>query len=137
MKFAEKEADLRTFLETVPVARLSIDQNGIGMPMVESLSIDYPGVVVGEVFSASNKEWWVTNYKVLLQKKNVSLPGDRDLVAQTHSIKRTVSLSGTVSFTSKQAGKGHFDWFWAVAIACRKEREVSGGGSEITALVLG
>ena len=56
--FAEQEAELRELLDTLPVARLSIDKNGIGMHMAENLSAEYP-VVQTENFSVDDKERWV------------------------------------------------------------------------------
>ncbi|MCP4603954.1 MAG: hypothetical protein GY847_26100 [Proteobacteria bacterium] len=119
--FAEQEAELRELLESLPVARLSIDNSGIGMHMAENLSAEYPQVQA-EMFNNDSKERWATNFKILLQKHKVLLPGDRDLVAQTHSIKRRVLPSGRVSFDSEKGRSGHADRFWAVALACQKER---------------
>jgi len=122
--FAKQEADLRLLLETLPIARFSIDNSGLGMHMTENLAADYP-VVQAETFTNENKERWATNYKILLQKRKLVLPGDRDLVAQTHSIKRSVLPSGRVSFNSEKGRNGHADRFWAVVLACQKERESS------------
>jgi phage FluMu gp28-like protein len=120
--FAQQEADLRYMLDTLPVARLSIDQSGIGMNLAENLARDYPQVV-REVFSNESKERWATEFKILLQKKDVALPRTRDLVGQIHSIKRRVLGSGKVSFDAERSNRGgHADRFWAVVLACQKER---------------
>ncbi|MCP4677107.1 MAG: terminase, partial [Deltaproteobacteria bacterium] len=119
--FAEQEAELRELLESLPVARLSIDKSGIGMHMAENLAAEYPQIQA-EVFSSEAKERWATNFKILMQKHKVLLPGDRELVTQTHSIKRRVLPSGRVSFDSEKGKSGHADRFWAVALACQKER---------------
>lgn len=119
--FAEQEAELRRLLDTLPVARLSIDRSGIGMNLAENLARDYPQVVA-EVFSNESKERWATDFKILLQRRDVVLPRDRELVAQIHSIKRRVLPSGRVSFDAERTASGHADRFWAVALACQKER---------------
>ena len=120
--FAEQEADLRRLLDHVPVARLSIDKSGIGMNLAENLARDYPQVVP-EVFTNESKERWATDFKILLQRKDVTLPRSRELVAQIHSIKRRVLPSGKVSFDAERTGRGgHADRFWAIALACQKER---------------
>lgn len=137
--FAEQEADLRRMLELLPVARLSIDQNGIGMHLAENLSRDYPQVVP-ETFTNESKEVWATDFKILLQRKDVVLPADRELVAQTHSIKRRLTPTGKPSFEVErdETAKGHADRFWAVALACRKERgPLPGARPEITVRVIG
>ncbi|OGR00046.1 MAG: terminase [Deltaproteobacteria bacterium RIFOXYA12_FULL_61_11] len=121
--FAEQEGDLRRMLQTLPIARLSIDKSGIGMNLAENLCRDFPQVV-GEVFSSESKERWATDLKILLQRRDIALPRDRDLVAQVHSIKRRVLPSGKVSFDAERSGRGgHADRFWAIALACQKERQ--------------
>ncbi|MER2562945.1 MAG: terminase family protein [Myxococcaceae bacterium] len=119
--FAEQEAELRRLLGTLPVARLSIDRSGIGMNLAENLARDFPQVV-GETFTNDTKERWATDFKILLQRRDVTMPRDRDLVAQIHAIKRRVLPSGKVSFDAERNARGHADKFWAVALACQRER---------------
>ena len=135
--FSEQEADLRRLLERLPVARLSIDKSGIGMNLAENLARDYPQVVP-EAFSNEAKERWATDFKILLQRKDVSLPRERELVSQIHSIKRRVLPSGKVSFDAERTARGHADRFWAIALACQKERgPAPKAGTEIGVRVIG
>jgi phage FluMu gp28-like protein len=61
--------------------------------------------------------------KILLQRKDIVLPRDRELVGQIHSIKRRVLASAKVSFDAERTTRGrHADRFWAIALACQKER---------------
>ena len=120
--FAEQEADLRRMLGQLPVARLSIDNSGIGMNLAENLAKAFPQVV-REAFNNATKERWATDFKILLQRREVSLPKDRTMVSQIRSIKRRVLASGKVSFEAEQSRRGgHADRFWAIALACQKER---------------
>lgn len=66
---------------------------------------------------------WATDFKILLQRRDVTMPRDRDLVAQIHAIKRRVLPSGKVSFDAERNARGHADKFWAVALACQRERQ--------------
>ncbi len=137
--FADQEADLRRMLNTLPIGRLSIDQNGIGMHLAENLSRDF-GTVVPETFSNESKEIWATDFKILLQRKDVVLPKDRQLVAQIHSIKRRITPTGKPSFEPEreEIGKGHADRFWSVALACQKERgPLPGAVPEVHVRVIG
>jgi phage FluMu gp28-like protein len=136
--FAEQEADLRRFLDVLPVARLSIDRSGIGMNLAENLARDFPQVVP-ENFTNEAKERWATDFKILLQRREVVLPRNRDLVAQVHSIKKRVMPSGKVAFDAERTSKGgHADRFWAIALACQKQRFGGrGGGTEIGVRVFG
>ena len=136
--FSEQEADLRRLLETLPIARLSIDKSGIGMHLAENLASDYPQVVP-EVFSNESKERWCTDLKILFQRRDIELPRSRELVSQIHSIRRRVLPSGKVSFEAERTVRGgHADRFWAIALACRKERGVvPRTGVEIGVRVIG
>jgi Terminase large subunit, T4likevirus-type, N-terminal/Terminase RNaseH-like domain len=137
--FAEQEADLRRMLTTLTIGRLSIDQNGIGMHLAENLRRDF-GQVVPETFTNESKEIWANDFKILLQRKDVVLPKDRELVAQIHSVKRRLTPSGKPSFEVErdEVGRGHADRFWSVALACRKERgPVPGAVPEIQVRVIG
>jgi len=137
--FAEQDADLRRLLEVLPVARLSIDRSGIGMNLAENLARDFPQVVA-ENFTNEAKERWATDFKILLQRREVVLPRNRELVAQIHSIKKRVLGSGKVAFDAERTARGgHADRFWAIALACQKERGHGrpGSATEIGMRVIG
>jgi len=137
--FAEQEADLRRLLAVLPIARLSIDQNGLGMHLAENLRRDF-AQVVPETFTNESKETWANDFKILLQRKDLVLPKDRELVSQIHSVKRRLTPSGKPSFEVErdEVGRGHADRFWAVALACRKERgPLPGAVPEINVRVIG
>lgn len=135
--FAEQEADLTAMFTILPIARLSIDQSGIGMMLAENLSREFSDAVVREDFTTSNKEVWCTDFKIRLQRKTVRMPRDRELIAQIHSIKKAVTAGGRVTFDSERDGRGHADKFWSGAIACRKERGEQRTSGEVRARVLG
>jgi phage FluMu gp28-like protein len=134
--FSEQELELRALLNTVPIARLSIDRSGIGMNLAENLARDYPNVLP-EDFTNNTKERWATDLKILLQHRDIMLPRDRELVSQFHSIRRRVLPSGKVSFDAERTSKGHADRFWAVALACQKERTHVKPRIEVGARVIG
>jgi len=132
-----QEADLSRMMNTLAIARLSIDKSGIGMNLAENLGRAYPQVV-GEAFTNASKERWCTDFKILLQRRDVDLPRDRELVAQLHSIKRRVMPSGNVSFDAERTNRGHADRFWALVLACQKERgPARGGEAEVGVRVIG
>jgi phage FluMu gp28-like protein len=107
------------------------------MNLAENLARDFPQVVP-ENFTNETKERWATDFKILLQRREVALPRDRDLVAQIHSIKKRVLGSGKVAFDAERSARGgHADRFWAVVLACQKERGPARGRAEIGVRVLG
>jgi phage FluMu gp28-like protein len=134
--FVEQENELRRLLNTLPVVRLSIDRSGIGMNLAENLARDFPQVVA-ENFTSESKERWATDMKILLQKRAIQLPRQRDLVAQIHSIKRRVLASGSVAFEAERTKNAHADKFWAIALACQKERNLPRAPIEIGVRILG
>ena len=86
----------------------------------------------------TSKERWCADFKILLQRRDVDLPRDRELVAQLHSIKRRVLPSGNVSFDAERTNRGHADRFWALVLACQKERgPARGGEAEVGVRVIG
>ena len=132
--FAEQEADLSRMMEVLPIARLSIDQSGIGMHLAENLRRRYDTYIRPESFTNQAKEIWCNDFRILLQRKAVVLPRDRDLVAQIHSIKKTLTPSGKANFDAERTAgesRGHADKYWALALACQKERFASAADREI------
>ena len=93
-----------------------------GMNLAENRERDFPQVV-GENFTNEAKERWATDFKILLQRRDVTMPRERELVGQVDAIKRRVLPSGKVSFDAERNARGHADEFWAVALACQRERQ--------------
>lgn len=132
--FAEQEADLSRMMGVLPIARLSIDQSGIGMHLAENLRRKFDTYIRPENFTNQAKEIWCNDFRILLQRKSVVLPKDRELVAQIHSIKKTLTPSGKASFDAERAAganKGHADRYWALALACQKERFAAANDVEL------
>jgi phage FluMu gp28-like protein len=120
--FQEQEQVLRRLLKTVPISRLSIDENGIGMQLGESLARDY-ACVVPEKFSKQLKERIAHDFKILLQRHAVRLPSDRKMLGQLHSIKRRVTEAGNIIFEAERTRNGeHGDQAWALMLACQANR---------------
>jgi hypothetical protein len=59
----------------------------------DNLSRYFPQVV-GENFTNESKKRWATDFKILLQRRDVTLPRKRELVGQVRAIKRRVLPSG-------------------------------------------
>lgn len=60
-----------------------------------------------ETFSNESKEIGATDFKILLQRKDVVLPKDRELVAQIHGAKRGLTPTGKPSFEVERRGAHH------------------------------
>ncbi len=138
-KFEVQIEHLRAALTLLPIARLSIDNGGLGMQLAETLHNEFPAVVVEEVFTGPSKEIWCGDFKIGLQRRMIELTRERALIAQIHSIKRTVTPGGRVTYDVERGedGKGHADHFWACALACQKERALLQQPGAVGVRVLG
>ena len=66
----------------------------------------------------------------LLYDRDVVTPGD--LAGPIHSIKKRVLPSGMPSFDAERTTRtGHADRFWAIALACQKERGLAAPGRRV------
>ena len=119
--FAEQHSTLMELMDNLPIARLSIDQSGIGMQLAEDMQVRYPGKVVAESFTLQSKETWATDLKILMENKDITLPRDRDLLTQMHSIRRVI-IGGKPRFDSESNARHHGDLYWALALAAQRER---------------
>ncbi len=104
-------------LRRLPLVGMWIDRNGIGNNLAENLGNQWPGLAVGQDFTNESKKLWATNIKMLMQQSRASLPVDRDLAYQIHSIKRIISPSKNLIFDTARNEKHHADKFWAWALA--------------------
>lgn len=116
MPFDQQADCLRMVLDMLPVARMVIDQTGIGRNLAETMGGEYPGKAVGVDFTLGSKLVWATDAKMLIQKSRTPLPVDRDLAYQIHSIKRLVTPSRNLTFDADRNEKHHADKFWAWAL---------------------
>lgn len=97
--------------------RMAVDASGIGMQLAEELRKQL-GTVEPVTFTNSVKEELVVRVKRLLEDGNLVLPdGDRDLIADIHSIRKEVTSAGNIRYDAEQNERGHADRFWAMALA--------------------
>lgn len=123
---------LTAVLTTLPITSMLIDQTGLGMSLAETLQQRYPGKVTGVTFTNEQKRLWATNAKMLTQQRRVSLPPDRDLAYQIHSIKRLVTGGKSLAFDTDRNEKHHADKFWAWALALDAATDGGTGASKGT-----
>lgn len=120
--FARQEEEIRRILNVLPMSRLDIDRTGLGRMLAENLAADFPQVKEMN-FTNESKERWATHFKVLLQQQRIAMLRRRETVSQIHSIRRSVTASGRVSYDAERTQAGHADRFWSMALACRQEGE--------------
>lgn len=116
-EFDVQAAVLDKIMSTLPIAQMLIDQNGIGMQLVESAVRRWGFRVQPAEFTNPNKELWAVEAKVRFQRGEVPIPTDRDFVYQVHSIKKKVTAAKNAVFDCDASEKHHADQFWAYALA--------------------
>jgi phage FluMu gp28-like protein len=114
--FEDQMAVLTKMLDLLPITQALIDQNGIGMQLVEQLQKRHGSQVQGAVFTNATKELWAVELRVRMQKGQVPIPLDRDLAYQIHSIKKMVTAAKNVVFDTAANEKHHADQFWMLAL---------------------
>jgi len=136
--FRVQKNTLQRMMNLLPVARLSIDQNGLGMQMAEDLAEDYPQVEPC-VLSGPSKELWLTDFKILLQQQKLVLPRNRELISQIHSIRKRITPAGRPIFETNDtsSGEGHADRLWSCVLACKKERMAPAQAAQVEVRILG
>ena len=117
MDFNSQYAVLAAVLDRLPVTKMRIDRNGIGLNLAENLEKAYPIKAEGVDFTNASKRAMATNIKMLVQQKKVPIPVDRDMAYQIHSIKRLITPSKNLVFDTETNEKHHADKFWAWALA--------------------
>ena len=121
--FEEQRLTLIEAMENLPIQKLRIDANGIGIQLAEELVERYGEDKVEAVnFTQQDKELMATDFKILLEKGDITIPRHRDLLVQSHSIRKKTGMGGKPMFDSERNAKHHGDLYWATALAARKDR---------------
>jgi phage FluMu gp28-like protein len=111
--FDSQERVISYALATLPIVKILIDQNGIGMQLSENMAKKYPAKSEGYQFTNTSKALLATEAKMLVQQKRTPIPADRTLAYQIHSIKKKVTESKNVVYDTDKNEKHHADKFWA------------------------
>jgi len=110
--------------------KVAIDETGMGMQMAEELARKWGELKVIRVyFTAKVKEELASRLKALFEDRTISIPPDRDLIEDLHSVKKTLTPSGNVRIEG-QTADSHADRFWSLALAVyasfQEEEKVAG-----------
>lgn len=117
VEFEDQQAVIDRALDLLPVTKLLIDRNGLGMQLAENSEKKHGVRVEGVQFTNETKELWSVELKVKMQKGQVLMPLDRQLSYQIHSIKKKVTAAKNVTFDTQANEKHHADKYWALALA--------------------
>ncbi len=119
--FAEQDAAMDEIMKKYNVARLFMDQTGMGEKPVEDAIRRYGASrVEGLLFTPANKLNIATAGKTRFEDRKIRIPeGDMELRADLHKPKRMLGPTGAVRFVADDDEAGHADRFWAAMLACQ------------------
>lgn len=119
ISFTEQDAILDDVFKRYRVARLCMDQTGIGEKPVEDAKHRYGNSrVEGVMFTPHNKLVMATIGKQAFEDRKVRIPaGDFQLRTDLHSLQKTVSPTGQPRFVADRDKNGHADEAWACFLA--------------------
>jgi phage FluMu gp28-like protein len=98
------------------VQRGCMDATGMGMQLAEEMSASH-GMMESVTFTAEVKEKLATAMKRMFEARRITIPDDRDLINDIHSVRKLVTPSNNIRFDADRTEKGHADRFWALALA--------------------
>jgi phage FluMu gp28-like protein len=113
--FAEQDRVMDELFRRYRVARLAMDQTGMGEKPVEDAKKRYGASrVEGVLFTAPAKLALATAGKQAFEDRTVRIPeGDMVLRADLHKLKKIVGPTGIPRFVAEADGAGHADRTWA------------------------
>jgi phage FluMu gp28-like protein len=119
VEFQAQEADLGDCLTILgpKLARLSIDQNGIGMMLAENLVSRFGSRVEPVTITNQVKERMAIEFRVGLEKRAIRLYPDRERIRHLHSVKKTLLPGGSTRYDTVRNEKHHADKAWSQMLA--------------------
>ena len=95
---------------------LDVLELGCG-PGVRLQAFEDYGWTAGVALIGQIKETLAVDLHIVFENEEVSIPRDRELISQVHSIKKTATDAGYSRYDTEKNEKHHADRFWALALA--------------------
>jgi phage FluMu gp28-like protein len=115
VEFDQQYAVVEKVLTQLPITNFLIDQTGIGMNIAEKASLY--ACAQGVDFTNQSKELFAIEIKQRMQRSQVPIPLERDLMYQIHSIRKKITAAKNSVYDTENNEKHHADMFWALALA--------------------
>lgn len=118
ISFADQDALLDEVMQRYQVARVCMDQTGMGEKPVQDAQRRYGSRVEGVLFTGTNKLIMATRGKEQFEDRKCRIPmGDTVLKADLHKLKKIAGPTGTPRFVAESDASGHADRTWAKFLA--------------------
>jgi phage FluMu gp28-like protein len=115
--FSLQRDTLYSLLDSANVRRVSIDSTGIGNQLAEETQDKYRGRAEGVHFTQASKEDMAVSLRRAFEDRLLRLPASPAIREDIHSVRRSVTSTGSLRFSAQRSGAGHADRFWALALA--------------------
>jgi len=122
MPFQQQIDEATQLYRTLDIGGFYIDRGGLGMQMAEELS----WFATGFDFTNQSKQELAQRVRIALERRQISLPNERDLLYQIYSIRRSITAANNIRFEAAEGEKHHGDKFWALALAMAAREAESG-----------
>lgn len=114
--FREQRAFLYSLLDGGSIHRACIDSTGIGAQLSEEAVERFGHRVEAVVFTQRVKESLAFTMKRKFEERLLSIPIDKDIREDFHSVRRMTTEAGNARFDADRTEAGHADRFWAAAL---------------------
>jgi phage FluMu gp28-like protein len=116
--YERREEIIQSIFSDYRVARLCIDQTGLGEDVTQRYQSRYgKGLVEGIHFTSPNKLVLANGIRAAFEERRIRIPDSDELKNDLHKIKKTASNTGAARFDADSDSTGHADRFWAIALA--------------------
>lgn len=118
-KFSEQDAEMDRLFEKYKVARLLMDETGMGAKPVEDAKDRYgEHLVEGVTFTTASKLALATVGKQAFEDRKIRIPlADDALRRDLRKLRKIPTATGAPRFDAESDGEGHADRTWAIFLA--------------------
>jgi phage FluMu gp28-like protein len=116
--FAAQDAEMDRVMGAYRVARLCMDQTGMGEKPVEDAKRRHGEYKVeGVLMTAPVKQHLATLGKQAFEDRKTRIPASRQIRESHHAVRKVVTVAGNPRFDADRSELGHADEFWAHMLA--------------------
>ncbi len=117
--FAEQRAIVDELAERYPVARIAVDQTGMGEGLVEQLQERHGTLrVEGVLMTGPRRLDVATALREAVEDRRLRVPAGDDVRRDLHAVRAEAGPTGAPRLVAERGGTdGHADRFWALALA--------------------
>jgi phage FluMu gp28-like protein len=135
--FRTQRERLFDLLSDYRVRRCCIDATGLGMQLAEEAKERFGVRVEAVTFTNAVKEDLAQRMRAKFEDRLVRIPVDRVIRQDLHSVKKVTTVAGNIRYDAErsEAGGGHADHFWALALALHAGESAPKGRVEYRSIV--